>query len=273
MVPSTSCGTTSFSQGTTSDGAVVTSSARARSVRSACAAKKASIRRAPAAPRPSMSTHQRLRRGTRSVRSAKVLMPAWRSTAATRGSSQWSTPSPIRGTGNGCAAELLDGGSHGASGRGAFAGRSGEELGQVVPVARPGEGRDVTTDRPDDAARRLTGRAELHRGTASPHPSTTDPRARPEVQQAPPRQAATAALRLQTGRFPRRSVYASGTAMPLRLVIGIAPTRANLFKAWHRRFRARLSLGQHERGTAAAVTCWRCRLSPFAAFAWLSGFA
>jgi hypothetical protein len=63
-----------------------------------------------------------------------------------------------QGDGNGCAAELLDGGGHGARGRGALAGRSGEELCKVVTVARPGEGRDVTTDRPDDAARRLTGR-------------------------------------------------------------------------------------------------------------------
>ena len=46
-----------------------------------------------------MSSHQRLRRGTRSVRWAKVLMPAWRSTAATLGASQRSTPSPIRGSG------------------------------------------------------------------------------------------------------------------------------------------------------------------------------
>jgi hypothetical protein len=63
-----------------------------------------------------------------------------------------------QGNRDGCASELLDGGSHGAGGRGAFAGRSGEELGQVVPVARPGEGRDVTTDGPDDAARRLADR-------------------------------------------------------------------------------------------------------------------
>jgi hypothetical protein len=63
-----------------------------------------------------------------------------------------------QGNRDGCASELLDGGSHGAGGRGAFAGRSGEELGQVVPVARPGEGRDFTTDGPDDAARRLAGR-------------------------------------------------------------------------------------------------------------------
>lgn len=62
-----------------------------------------------------------------------------------------------QGNRDGCASELLDGGSHGAGGRWAFAGRSGEELGQVVPVARPGEGRDFTTDGPDDPARRLAG--------------------------------------------------------------------------------------------------------------------
>ena len=62
-----------------------------------------------------------------------------------------------QGNRDGCASELLDGGSHGAGGRGAFADMSGEELGQVVPVARPGEGRDFTTDGPDDAARRLAG--------------------------------------------------------------------------------------------------------------------
>ena len=63
-----------------------------------------------------------------------------------------------QGNRDGCASELLNGGSHGAGGRGAFAGRSGEELGQVVPVAQPGEGRDFTTNGPDDAARRLAGR-------------------------------------------------------------------------------------------------------------------
>jgi hypothetical protein len=101
-------------------------------------------------------------------------------------------PVADQGDGNGALAELLDGGSHGACGRGAFAGRSGEELGQVVTVARPGEGRDVTADRPDDAARRLTGRPSVTEIPRSPRPSTTAPRAMPGVPRAPPRQAATA---------------------------------------------------------------------------------
>jgi hypothetical protein len=37
-----------------------------------------------------------------------------------------------------------------------------------------------------------------------------------------------------------------------------------------RRLRARLALGQHVLGAAGAVTRWRGRLTPFAAFAWLS---
>ena len=52
-----------------------------------------------------MPTHQRRRRGTRSVRSASVLMPAAPSAVATRGSSQRSTPSPISGAGD-CSYEV-----------------------------------------------------------------------------------------------------------------------------------------------------------------------
>ncbi|HPM69280.1 MAG TPA: hypothetical protein PLX45_23645, partial [Piscinibacter sp.] len=40
-----------------------------------------------------------------------------------------------QGDGNGCATELFDGGGHGASGRGALAGRSSEELCKVITVA------------------------------------------------------------------------------------------------------------------------------------------
>jgi hypothetical protein len=35
----------------------------------------------------------------------------------------------------------------------------------------------------------------------------------------------------------------------------------------------RIAVGQHEVGTAATVTCRRCRLTPFSAFAQFSGFA
>jgi hypothetical protein len=38
-------------------------------------------------------------------------------------------------------------------------------------------------------------------------------------------------LRLQTSRFPRETVYAFSSAIPLTLVIGIAATRVHLFKA------------------------------------------
>src|SRR5437667_4897482 len=56
---------------------------------------------------------------------------------------------------NGGRAQLLDGGGHGASGHGTLAGGPGEELGKVTAVARSGEGRDVSADRPDEAARGL----------------------------------------------------------------------------------------------------------------------
>jgi hypothetical protein len=61
-------------------------------------------------------------------------------------------PVADQGDGNGRVAELLDGCSHGARGRWALAGWTHEQLGEVVSVARPGEGSDVTADRPDDAA-------------------------------------------------------------------------------------------------------------------------
>lgn len=60
-------------------------------------------------------------------------------------------PVADQGYGNWRAAELLNGGRHGARGCGAFAGRSSEELCNVITVARLGEGCNVTADRSDDA--------------------------------------------------------------------------------------------------------------------------
>jgi hypothetical protein len=59
---------------------------------------------------------------------------------------------------DGCAAALLDRGSQGACGRSAMAGRSGKELGEIITVAQAAQGCGVTAHRPDEAARRSTGR-------------------------------------------------------------------------------------------------------------------
>lgn len=57
------------------DAATLPRDQRARSVGCGCRAKNASIRRAPAAPRPGLATHQRRRRGPRTVRAASMPMP------------------------------------------------------------------------------------------------------------------------------------------------------------------------------------------------------
>lgn len=85
-----------------------------------------------------------------------------------------------------------------------------------------------------------------------------------EAPQARPRQAARALLRLQTGTFPRRSVYAAGSAMPIRLVIGIALTRVRSVKACTAGFRPR---GSALEEMAAAATSPRCQMSPISVFA------
>lgn len=89
-----------------SSGESTATRARARSVSEGWSAKKRSMRRARAAPRPGTAVHQRRRRGTRSVRPARVVMPAERKAAAARGWSQRSTSSPIRGWGTGIRARL-----------------------------------------------------------------------------------------------------------------------------------------------------------------------
>ena len=58
---------------------------------------------------------------------------------------------------NGSSAQQLEGGRHRARRTWTLAGGPGEVIGKIVSMAGPGEGRDASTDRPDDAARGLAG--------------------------------------------------------------------------------------------------------------------
>ena len=219
-----------------------------------------------------MSTHQRLRRGTRSVRSAKVLMPAWRSTAATRGASQRSTPSPIRGTGT----AALRSCSMAAAMARAAAGPL--RAGPVKSLAKSSRWRDLVKVAISRRMAPMTPRDDWPTGRAPPRYRVTA-----SLDDRPSCQARSAASEAASGS----DSSVAGTDRPVSTQISLrnwhcyaanityrhSTDKSQLIQGRHRRFRAWLSLGKYERGTAAAVTCWRCRLTPFAAFAWLSGFA
>jgi len=193
-----------------------------------------------------MSTHQRLRRGTRSVRSAKVLMPAWRSTAATRGASQRSTQSPIRGTGT----AALRSCSIAAAMARAAAGPL--RAGPVKSLARSSRWRDLAKAAISRRMAPMTPRDDWPASRASPRY-----RATASLDDSPSCQARSAASEAASGSDSGGAVTdkAISTHLSLRCWHCYAAKVSYRHRSdkrprvsdLHRRVRAWAALGQHER--------------------------